>query len=128
MATRVLQKVQGALESTAGTFVNATRKLYGSEITHERTIASIRPDFLDGTYNQSRAVYGGLETNAFTVTGPLSFDQSVFWLSGAIGSASPSGGSAPYSSSTSRDVTTISRSASKSRLSALCANASTRRG
>jgi hypothetical protein len=97
MATRVLQKVQGALESTAGTFVNATRKLYGSEITHERTIASIRPDFLDGTYNQSRAVYGGLETNAFTVTGPLSFDQSVFWLSGAIGSASPSGGSAPYS-------------------------------
>ncbi len=36
MATRVLQRVQGALESTAGTFANATRKLYGTEITHER--------------------------------------------------------------------------------------------
>ena len=96
MATRVLQKVQGAIESTAGTFVNATRKLYGTDIAHERTIASIRPDYLDGTYNQSRAVYAGVETNAFTISGPLAFDQSVFWLSGAIGSATASGGSAPY--------------------------------
>ena len=68
MATRVLQRVQGALESTAGTFATATRKLYGTEITHERTIASIRPDYLDGTYNQSRAVYEGIETNALRAT------------------------------------------------------------
>lgn len=96
MATRVLQRVQGALESTAGTFANATRKLYGSEITHERTIASIRPDYLDGTYNQSRAVYEGIETNAFSVTGPFAFNQGVFWLSAAIGSATASGTAAPY--------------------------------
>ena len=38
MATRVLQKVQGALESTAGTFATATRKLYATDITHERTV------------------------------------------------------------------------------------------
>lgn len=96
MATRVLQRVQGALESTAGTFANATRKLYGSEITHERTIASIRPDYLDGTYNQSRAVYEGIETNAFSVTGPFAFNQGVFWLNAAIGSATAVGASAPY--------------------------------
>jgi hypothetical protein len=97
MATRVLQKVQGALESTAGTFATATRKLYGSDITHERTIASIRPDYLDGTYNQSRVVYEGIETNAFTISGPFAFNQGVFWLSAAVGSATATGGSAPYS-------------------------------
>jgi len=96
MATRVLQRVQGALESTAGTFANATRKLYGAEITHERTIASIRPDYLDGTYNQSRAVYEGVETNAFSITGPFAFDQSVFWLSAGVGSATAVGTAAPY--------------------------------
>lgn len=96
MATRVLQRVQGALESTAGTFANATRKLYGSEITHERTIASIRPDYLDGTYNQSRAVYEGIETNAFSVTGPFAFNQGVFWLNAAVGSSTAVGASAPY--------------------------------
>jgi hypothetical protein len=88
--------VQGALESTAGTFVNATRKLYGEEITHERTIASIRPSFMDGTYNANRAVYEGLETNAFSVTGPFAFDQSAFWFSAGIGSATASGTVAPY--------------------------------
>ena len=96
MATRVLQRVQGALEGTAGTFATATRKLYGTEITHERTIASIRPDYLDGTYNQSRAVYEGIETNAFSISGPLAFDQSVFWLSAGVGSATASGTVAPY--------------------------------
>ena len=96
MATRVLQKVQGALESTAGTFATASRKLYGSDITHERTLASIRPDFLDGTYNQSRVVYEGIETNAFTISGPLAYNQGVFWLSAAIGSAAAVGASAPY--------------------------------
>jgi hypothetical protein len=96
MATRVLQRVQGALEGTAGTFANATRKLYGTEITHDRTIASIRPDYLDGTYNQSRAVYEGIETNGFTISGPLAFDQSVFWLNAGIGSAATSGTVAPY--------------------------------
>lgn len=96
MATRVLQKVQGALESTAGTFANATRKLYGEEITHERTIASIRPTYMDGTYNANRAVYEGIETNAFTITGPFAFDQSTFWFSAGIGSASASGTAAPY--------------------------------
>jgi hypothetical protein len=96
MATRVLQRVQGALESTAGTFATATRKLYGTEITHERTIASIRPDYLDGTYNQSRAVYEGIETNGFSISGPFAFDQSVFWLNAGVGSATAVGASAPY--------------------------------
>lgn len=96
MATRVLQRVQGALESTAGTFANATRKLYGEEITHERTIASIRPTFMDGTYNANRAVYEGIETNAFTITGPLGFDQSAFWFSAGVGSATATGTAAPY--------------------------------
>lgn len=96
MATRVLQKVQGALESTAGTFATATRKLYATDITHERTVASIRPDYLDGTYNQSRAVYEGIETNAFSLTGPFAFDQSVFWLNAGVGSATAVGASAPY--------------------------------
>jgi hypothetical protein len=96
MATRVLQRVQGALESTAGTFANATRKLYGEEITHSRTIASIRPAFMDGTYNANRAVYEGVETNAFTITGPFAFDQSAFWFSAGVGSATATGTAAPY--------------------------------
>jgi hypothetical protein len=51
---------------------------------------------MDGTYNANRAVYEGIETNAFTITGPFAFDQSTFWFSAGIGSASASGTAAPY--------------------------------
>jgi hypothetical protein len=41
-------------------------------------------------------VYEGIETNAFSLTGPFAFDQSVFWFNAGIGSATAVGTAAPY--------------------------------
>ncbi len=97
MAVNQLYKLVGALESTAGSAVSATRVLYVNEATPSQEITSIANTTLRGTFFETHEINAGVERNGLNVSGPVLYNQIPFWLEGSVkGGVTPSGTVAPY--------------------------------
>ena len=97
MAVNQLYKLVGALESTAGSAVSATRVLYINEATPSQEITSIATTTLRGTFFETHEINPGVERNGLNVSGPVLYNQMPFWLEGSVkGGVTPSGTVAPY--------------------------------
>ena len=97
MAVNQLYKLVGALESTAGSAVSATRVLYINEATPSQEVTSIATTTLRGDFFETYEINPGVERNGLNVSGPVFYSQIPFWLEGSVkGGVTPSGTVAPY--------------------------------
>jgi hypothetical protein len=97
MAVNQLLKLVGALESTAGSAVSATRVLYTNEATPSQEITSIANTTLRGDFFETYEINPGVERNGLNISGPVLYNQIPFWLESSVkGGNTPSGTVAPY--------------------------------
>lgn len=97
MAVNQLYKLVGALESTAGSAVSATRVLYINEATPSQEVTSIANTTLRGTFFETHEINPGVERNGLNIAGPVLYSQIPFWLESSVkGGVTPSGTVAPY--------------------------------
>jgi hypothetical protein len=97
MAVNQLLKLVGALESTAGSAVSATRVLYADEATPSQEVTSIANTTLRGTFFETHEINAGVERNGLNISGPVLYNQIPFWLESSVkGGVTPSGTVAPY--------------------------------
>jgi len=97
MAVNQLYKLVGALESTAGSAVSATRVLYTNETTPSQEITSIATTTLRGDFFETYEINPGVERNGLNISGPVLYNQMPFWLESSVkGGNTPSGTVAPY--------------------------------
>lgn len=95
----ILQKVQAGLESTRGTGVAATRKVYAkTTFSYERPLAA----FADttGTYSARRRVAYGRERVGFSATDIATYEDLAWWMQlavkGGVTGTSGTGTPTPY--------------------------------
>ena len=84
MAVNQLYKLVGALESTAGSAVSATRVLYINEATPSQEVTSIATTTLRGDFFETYEINPGVERNGLNVSGPVFYSQIPFWLEGSV--------------------------------------------
>lgn len=79
-----LLTARAGLEASRGTDTTPTRLLYFGEGWHQQEIATIAPSEKRASYRPTYRAYAGVERNSFDFSGPLSFDDAIWWANLAI--------------------------------------------
>jgi hypothetical protein len=79
MALETLLTARAALESARGTSLTPTRLVYFTDGSHSQDVATIRPSEKRASYIEAFRAYPGIERNGLQFSGPLTFEQAVWW-------------------------------------------------